>query len=112
MTVRVEEFGDVRRVRMTSAGGRLVGIDVSAYVVRGVMIDTGFHRARDEVVLAAQSLGVTGIIVTHWHEDHAGNVAALERLRCAFDRIGALSEGRPNQPIIAFNVVCGAAQCR
>ena len=80
MTTRVEQFGDVRRLRMSSVGGRLVGIDVSAYVVRGVMIDTGFHRVRDEVTSAIASLDVEGVIVTHWHEDHAGNVAALARL--------------------------------
>src|SRR5436190_10612896 len=65
---------------MSSVGGRLVGIDVSAYVVRGVMIDTGFHRVCDELTSAIASLDVEGVIVTHWHEDHAGNVAALARL--------------------------------
>jgi glyoxylase-like metal-dependent hydrolase (beta-lactamase superfamily II) len=79
VTLRVEQFGDVRRLRMSSIGARVVGLDVSAYVVRGAMIDTGFHRARDELIRAAQSLGVDGAIVTHWHEDHAGNVAALAR---------------------------------
>jgi endoribonuclease LACTB2 len=79
VTLRVEEYGDVRRVRMTSVGGRVAGIDVSAYVARGVMIDTGFHRARRTLVDATAALGVRGVIVTHWHEDHAGNVTALAR---------------------------------
>ena len=52
-------------------------MDVSAYVVRGVMIDTGFHRARATVLHAVRSLRVNGVIVTHRHEDHAGNVAML-----------------------------------
>ena len=77
MTLRIEQFGDVRRLRMSSLGGRLAQIDVSAYVVRGAMIDTGFHRAHAELARASRSLGVEGVIVTHWHEDHAGNVAAL-----------------------------------
>jgi glyoxylase-like metal-dependent hydrolase (beta-lactamase superfamily II) len=64
---------------MASAGGRLAGIDVSAYVVRGVMIDTGFHRARRAVHAAVTAMGVHGVIVTHWHEDHAGNVSTLAR---------------------------------
>ena len=80
MTTRVEQFGDVRRLRMSSVGGRLVGIDVSAYVVRGVMIDTGFHRVRNELTSAIATLDVEGVIVTHWHEDHAGNVATLARV--------------------------------
>ena len=76
-SIRVERFDDVVRLRLQSVAGRAIGLDVSAYVVRGIMIDTGFHRARRRVIEAAQSLGVRGVIVTHWHEDHAGNVAAL-----------------------------------
>jgi glyoxylase-like metal-dependent hydrolase (beta-lactamase superfamily II) len=79
VTLRVEQFGDVRRLRMSSVGARLVGLDVSAYVVRGAMIDTGFHRVYDELARAARELSVEGVVVTHWHEDHAGNVAALAR---------------------------------
>lgn len=62
---------------MVSAAGRAIGIDVSAYIVRSVMVDTGFAHARDLAVRAATDLGVRAAIVTHWHEDHAGNVAAL-----------------------------------
>lgn len=101
MTLRVEPYGDVRRLRMTSVGGRLVGIDVSAYVVRGVMIDTGFHRARREILDAASSMGLRGAMVTHWHEDHAGNVAALVRcgipVRLRADTEATLRAGEPIQ---------------
>jgi len=76
-SLRVERYGDVTRLRMVSVAGRGIGIDVSAYVVRGVMIDTGFVRARDLLLQAVQALDVRAAIVTHWHEDHAGNVAAL-----------------------------------
>jgi glyoxylase-like metal-dependent hydrolase (beta-lactamase superfamily II) len=75
--VTVERFGDVIRLRLQSIAGRTIGLNVSAYVIRGIMIDTGFHRARSAVLDAARSLGVRGVIVTHWHEDHAGNVAML-----------------------------------
>jgi len=76
-SLRVERYGDVTRLRMVSAAGRAIGIDVSAYVVRGVMIDTGFAHARDVVLRAAKTLDVHAARVTHWHEDHAGNVAPL-----------------------------------
>lgn len=75
--IDIEQHGDVQRLRVRSVGGRAVGIDVSAYIVRGIMIDTGFHRARHEVADAVRALGVRGAIVTHYHEDHAGNVALL-----------------------------------
>ena len=76
----VEHYGDVTRLRMVSAAGRVIGIDVSAYVVRGVAIDTGFAHARETLMRAVRSLNVRAAIVTHWHEDHAGNVAALAAL--------------------------------
>lgn len=81
MSLTVEQFGDVTRLRMSSPGSRAVGLDVSAYVVDGVMIDSGFHRVRDELRDAVLSLGVRGAIITHWHEDHAGNVPMLAELR-------------------------------
>ncbi|HEX5059371.1 MAG TPA: MBL fold metallo-hydrolase [Kofleriaceae bacterium] len=68
------------RLRMVSAAGRAIGIDVSAYVVRGVMIDTGFAHAREALLRAARSLSVRAAIVTHWHEDHAGNVSTIAAL--------------------------------
>jgi glyoxylase-like metal-dependent hydrolase (beta-lactamase superfamily II) len=79
-SLRVERYGDVTRLRMVSAAGRAIGIDVSAYVVRGVMIDTGFARARDSLLRAVKTLNIRAAIVTHWHEDHGGNVAALAAL--------------------------------
>lgn len=77
MTLRVETYDDVIRLRMSNVASRTVGLDVSAYVVRGVMIDTGFRRVRRALLAAARDTGVRGAIVTHWHEDHAGNAPEL-----------------------------------
>jgi glyoxylase-like metal-dependent hydrolase (beta-lactamase superfamily II) len=73
----LERHDDVTRVRMSSWRGRSVGYDVSAYLVRGVLVDTGFPRAADALgrLLDAQRVG--GVMVTHWHEDHAGNAALM-----------------------------------
>ena len=62
---------------MQSVAGRATGYDVSAYLVRGILVDTGFHRARDQMTRALDDLHVRGVIVTHWHEDHAGNVELI-----------------------------------
>jgi glyoxylase-like metal-dependent hydrolase (beta-lactamase superfamily II) len=78
VTLAIERYDDgVVRLRMQSIAGRLTGYDVSAYVVRGTLVDTGFHRARGAMRRAIETLGVRGAIVTHWHEDHAGNVELL-----------------------------------
>lgn len=77
VTLTVEHLGDVTRWRMSSAAGRAAGYDVSAYIYRGVMIDTGFHRARRALRAALSSAAIRGVVVTHWHEDHAGNTGLL-----------------------------------
>lgn len=69
----------VTRLRLSTWRGRLVGYDVSAYLLRGVLVDTGFAHAGDELLAALDRLAPRAAIVTHWHEDHAGNVEALAR---------------------------------
>jgi glyoxylase-like metal-dependent hydrolase (beta-lactamase superfamily II) len=73
----LERHDDVTRVRMTSWRGRLVGYDVSAYLVRGVLVDTGFPHAAGALARFLDAHAVRGVMVTHWHEDHAGNAALV-----------------------------------
>ena len=68
---------DVVQLRMTSFGSRRAGLSVSAYVVRGVLVDSGFPRVGAELARALETLRLTGAMITHWHEDHAGNVGHL-----------------------------------
>lgn len=67
----------VTRLRLSSWSGRFVGYEVSAYIVDGVLIDTGFPRVASELLDAMERMNVRGAIVTHWHEDHAGNASTL-----------------------------------
>lgn len=69
-------------VRLAFSGwrGRAVGYEVSAYLMDGVLVDTGFPSVEDEVSAAVAELAPRGIIVTHWHEDHAGNAGRLAEL--------------------------------
>lgn len=70
---------DVTRVHMWSRVGRALGYTVSAYIVRGVLVDTGFARAGRELAALLDDVPVRGAIITHGHEDHAGNAALLVR---------------------------------
>lgn len=67
----------VTRLHMGSWQGRLAGYEVSAYVLGGVLVDAGAPRGWPGLQPAVCELGVRGAIITHLHEDHAGNAAEL-----------------------------------
>jgi ribonuclease/clavin/mitogillin len=100
MTVRIETVEpDVLRVHCRTLRGTAVGYDVSAYLMRGVLVDTGFARVRDEVMGAVRELSPRGAVVTHWHEDHAGNAPAFVAAGipvCLHPRCEAILRERPH----------------
>ena len=77
--LQVEQHGDVTRFEMTSAGSRILGYSASAYLVGGILVDCGFHMARHELGAILDRERPRGVLITHHHEDHAGNV---ERVEC------------------------------
>ena len=54
-----------------------MGFDVSTYAVRGMVIDSAFSDVGDELEQWLNAHGSRGLIVTHYHEDHAGNVERM-----------------------------------
>ncbi len=77
--LRAIRHDDVTQLEFTTPVTRAFGYRVSAFVVRGVLVDTGFPhagRALDRWIRASRPRGA---FVTHHHEDHAGNVARLAR---------------------------------
>ena len=77
--IEVTQHDDVTRLRLWTRRSAAVGYDVSAYLIDGVLIDTGFPHVCGDVLRAVAELRPTGAIVTHWHEDHAGNAPTLAR---------------------------------
>jgi Zn-dependent hydrolases, including glyoxylases len=67
----------VLRLRLRSVWGRVVGYEASAYLLHGVLVDTGFVRGGRRLASAVDELRPRGAVVTHWHEDHAGNAPQL-----------------------------------
>ena len=80
MLTTLEVERGIIRLAFSGWRGRLVGYEVSAYMMDGVLIDTGFRGVVDAVAAAVASLSPRGVVVTHWHEDHAGNAARLAEL--------------------------------
>lgn len=78
MRLSIEELEPgVKRIRMRSWRGALFGYDVSAYLLGDVLVDTGFPRGGRALLEAVAAMRPRGVVLTHWHEDHAGNAAAL-----------------------------------
>jgi len=75
----LESYGDVTRLRFSTAVSRALGYEVSAYAVRGVLIDTGFAAVARELAGWLDGVRVGGVVVTHHHEDHAGNLELIAR---------------------------------
>lgn len=69
--------GGVVHLRMRTLGSRMLGMDVSAYLVGDVLVDTGFAYVRGPLVRALRGRTVRAICCTHNHEDHTGNAAVL-----------------------------------
>jgi glyoxylase-like metal-dependent hydrolase (beta-lactamase superfamily II) len=77
VVIETSLHGDVTRLRVWTRRSAAVGYDVSLYAVRGMVVDTGFRHVRHDVRAALATLRPRGVIVTHWHEDHAGNAPEL-----------------------------------
>ncbi|MGH7647366.1 MAG: MBL fold metallo-hydrolase, partial [Gemmatimonadaceae bacterium] len=80
MTLRVVSHGDVTQIVMSTVIGRSIGYDVSAFLVRGVLIDLGFPLAARDLRRYLADARPDGALVTHHHEDHGGNAELVARL--------------------------------
>jgi glyoxylase-like metal-dependent hydrolase (beta-lactamase superfamily II) len=72
-----EVYGHITRLRFSTARSRAVGYEVSAYLVQDTLIDCGFPDVHGDLVGLLQAQRPQGVVLTHCHEDHAGNVEYL-----------------------------------
>ena len=68
------QHNDVTAYRLSWWRSRLRGFSVTVYRVRDVIIDTGYPGGRPSLASALERAPVRGALLTHHHEDHAGNV--------------------------------------
>ena len=100
--IALSTHGDVTRLEMSSRRSRLVGYAVSAHLVRGVLVDTGFPAAAPELARFIAERRPRGILLTHAHEDHAGNVALVARLGLPLGAAPATLDAIRRQERIGF----------
>lgn len=77
--LQVENHDDVTRLHFSTWRSRAVGYSVSCYVVRGVVIDAAFDGVGPELLEWIRANRPVGVVVTHGHDDHAGNAELLAR---------------------------------
>jgi glyoxylase-like metal-dependent hydrolase (beta-lactamase superfamily II) len=75
----VSELGGVRLVRTVRSyfGSEL--LPVYCFAVGDTLVDTGLSCEAESVLRLAREAGVRRALLTHHHEDHAGNAALLAR---------------------------------
>ena len=78
--VDIIEHDGVTQWRFTSRSSRIAGFSVSTFLTSdGVLVDTGAPSAGAEFQALLERSAVRGVMLTHHHEDHAGNVERVAR---------------------------------
>jgi glyoxylase-like metal-dependent hydrolase (beta-lactamase superfamily II) len=77
--IRRTQHADVTAYELFTRRSEVAAYSVHVYLVRGALVDTGFHAARRDVARLVDERRPRGAFVTHWHEDHSGNVELLAR---------------------------------
>jgi glyoxylase-like metal-dependent hydrolase (beta-lactamase superfamily II) len=75
--LRLITHDDVTQLLCSTRTSRSLDYEVSAFAVRGVLVDTAFPDVRSEIERWTAENRPQGALVTHAHEDHAGNVGSL-----------------------------------
>lgn len=71
------QFGEVTAFKMACGLGRRPLVTVYCYLVDGVLIDTGPRHMREQLLKGLQGEPLNQVLLTHHHEDHSGNSAAI-----------------------------------
>lgn len=77
--IRETNYGDVRYFEMARSVAGFALRTTGVYLLDGLLIDTGPPNLAREFDVWARDLEVHQVVLTHHHEDHVGNCAALER---------------------------------
>ena len=53
---------------------------VHVYYIDGLLIDTGPKRMQKQLLTATKDLNIEQLFITHFHEDHSGNIRSLQEM--------------------------------
>ena len=106
--IEIADFEEVTRIRMSREVDGKPVYWVAAYLVDGLLVDTGCAHTADELVAALEGRRLDLVVNTHFHEDHVGaDRAIMERFgvpvlahRDSVPRIGLAIELNPYQEFV------------
>ncbi len=79
-TVHVRELGHgVTEIKLDTVLTRTTRLPVMCYLVGDILVDTGFSHTSEVLGRYLSQRKLAAILLTHHHEDHAGNAGALAR---------------------------------
>ncbi len=77
--IEISDFGEVRQIKLASEFHGAPYYWVSAYLVDGLLIDTGCSRALPEFSDFLRDAKIDLVVNTHSHEDHIGANSFVEK---------------------------------
>lgn len=102
--LEIHEFGPVTRFRMSHEINGTAVYWVAAYLIDGLLIDTGCHFTREQFAAALADYEIAQVINTHWHEDHVGANKLLHETRSVpvFAHLDSLPRIAAKQPLLPY----------
>lgn len=79
--MKVFSIRDYGKVRAVELGGSPFGkplMTTRVFLLDNILIDSGLKHCRKEVIELIRENPVSAVYLTHFHEDHSGNAAALQ----------------------------------
>lgn len=77
--IATEQFGEITQIQMgRDLGGRVL-YWVAAYLADDLLIDTGCRHTAEELLAYLECKTVNHVYLTHYHEDHIGGCALLNK---------------------------------
>ena len=101
-TIRKHEFGEVTAYRLGYAPVGKPLMSVCVFAMGDLFIDTGQSHMQKTVLDIAAAHRVSTVLLTHHHEDHSGNAAAIKKQCNASVMAHPLTVDKLRQPFKIF----------